>query len=272
VHTLAVALLGNTTDLASVTAAEASAGVTLCYVGGATREFLAFQTATLTGAAAYNLTNLARALRGSTDGPHASSAPFVRCDQAIVRIPFPAGFPVGTTVFFKFTSFNLYGGNEESLASVTAYPFTFQNIGGPAGGNTVDGIVHTVPVFDLVNDTLTLTNIPTAPTEIQSTVTGATRRFACLTNAKRARLVANIITAAAAGTAIKVSYSTNNGGSWLAIGTTLDVSVGTGGQPSAWFTVPTGMDGDVLLKFETTGGGGTASLELSALALQYSGV
>jgi hypothetical protein len=136
-HTLAVALLGaRDTTLTSVTSGEASAGVTLCYVGGATREFLAFQTATLTGAAAYNLTTLARALRGSTDGSHASGAPFVRCDETLVRIPFPAGFPAGTTVYFKFTSFNLFGSNEQSLAAVTAYPFTFQNIGGPAGGNT----------------------------------------------------------------------------------------------------------------------------------------
>jgi hypothetical protein len=117
--------------------------VTLCYVGGATREFLAFQTATLTGSAAYNLTNLARALRGSTDGPHASSAPFVRCDNGDRPDPVPAGVPGGTTVYFKFTSFNLYGGSEEDLRTVTAYPFTFQNIGGPAGGNTVDGIVRT---------------------------------------------------------------------------------------------------------------------------------
>jgi hypothetical protein len=93
-----------------------------------------------------------------------------------------------------------------------------------------------------------------------------------LTNASARDWSANILTAAAAGTAVRSRYSTNGGTSWNAIATTLDVSVGTGGQPSAWFAVPTGDASDVLLKVETTGGNGTTTLELSSLALQYSGV
>jgi hypothetical protein len=264
-HTLAVALLGaRDTTLTSVTSGEASAGVTLCYVGGATREFLAFQTATLTGAAAYNLTTLARALRGSTDGSHASGAPFVRCDETLVRIPFPAGFPAGTTVYFKFTSFNLFGSNEQSLAGVVAYPFTFQNIGGPAGGNTTDALVAQLPFFDAVDDVLSVPAVPAVATEIDSGM----RKRAYLAGIKSARIAAMVATAVA-GTALKLSYSTNNGASWVAIGTTCSVAA-TGAAQSLFFALPAAMAADVLLKLETTGGDGVSTLELSSAALQYS--
>lgn len=261
-NTLAVALLGKNTTLTSVTAAEVAAGVTLCYVGGATREFLAFQTATLTGAAAYNLTTLARALASSTDGSHANGDPFARCDQTLVRIPFPLGFPVGTTVYFKFTSFNLFGSNEENLADVVAYPFTFQNIGGPAGGNTTSTAVFEHTFFARTNGEELLLTIPTAPTEFDVRL----RYPLSFAGISSARLVAYVKTPAAFGTAIELIYSTDNGATWTPVATQLSLRQ-AGPVQSDWFDV-TRIPANVWISVRVRGGSGTETAALASLVLQ----
>jgi hypothetical protein len=257
-HTLAVALLGaRDTTLASVTSAEASAGVTLCYVGGATREFLAFQTATLTGAAAYNLTTLARALRGSTDGSHASGAPFVRCDETIVRIPFPPASRRDDGLLQVHLVQPLRRRTSRASPSVVAYPFTFQNIGGPAGGNTTDALVAQLPFFD--SSTTSSSVPPCRRSRRRSTAGSGSARTSPAS--KSARIVAMVATAVA-GTALKLSYSTNNGASWTR---SHDVQCrGDGRGASLWFALPAAMAADVLLKLETTGGDGATTLELSS--------
>jgi hypothetical protein len=147
--TLRVALLGENSQLASGTIEDAQNGVTLAFVDG---EFLSYETATLTGTAEYSLTTLNRGLYGSPAGVHGSSASFVRCDQAIARIPFPMG-KRGQTLSFKFTSFNKYGGGEEGLADVPAYTHTF--IGAtdaPLGPTLSDRIDPATGVVDVLFD------------------------------------------------------------------------------------------------------------------------
>ena len=112
-------------QLLSGSAADAAQLSTLCFVGGANPEFLAYQTATLTGALAYNLSGLIRGAYGTaTASAHANGDAFMRIDDAIARSgPLDLSY-IGKTVHVKCTSFNQYGGAEESLASVADTTYT----------------------------------------------------------------------------------------------------------------------------------------------------
>jgi hypothetical protein len=115
----------NSGQLVSASATDAAALSSLCYIGGSSPEYLAYQGATLTGSFAYTLAGLVRGQFG-TDGaaPHATNDPFVRVDEAIGRSgPLDLGL-IGRTITFKFTSFNLYGSAEQDLADVTGYTYT----------------------------------------------------------------------------------------------------------------------------------------------------
>lgn len=119
-NTLAVALAGTGGQMLSGTAADAELLNTLCYVDG---EYLSYVTATLTGANAYSLTNLMRAAYTTPSGLHASGAPFARIDEALPLVELDPAY-IGKQLWFKFTSFNIYGSAGTSLAGATAYPYT----------------------------------------------------------------------------------------------------------------------------------------------------
>ncbi len=121
----ALAVLLKKGTMLSGTAADASALNTLCWVGGASPEFFAYETATLTSALHYTLGGggIVRGAYGSAAAAHASGVPFVRIDDAVARSgPIDLGY-IGRTIHLKFTSFNIYGGGEEQLASVTDYTY-----------------------------------------------------------------------------------------------------------------------------------------------------
>lgn len=114
---------GMTGTLGSGSAADSTAYATLCYVGGASPEYLAYQNATLTGAGAYTLDGLTRAGFGTSTAAHAVNDPFVRVDSGIVKSgPLDLSM-IGKTLHIKLTSFNLYGGGEEALSGVTDYVY-----------------------------------------------------------------------------------------------------------------------------------------------------
>ncbi len=119
-HTLAVDLTESVGTLVSVSPTALAAADTACWVGG---EIVAFQTATLTAASKYNLTTLLRGAYGSTIADHPAGSPIVRLDQAVVSQPYSVS-QIGQTVYFKFLSFNLWGGGKQSLADVGAYNYT----------------------------------------------------------------------------------------------------------------------------------------------------
>lgn len=119
---LPVSVIGG--QLLSGSAGDASALTTLCYIGGANKEFLAYTTATLTGTNAYTLSGLIRgAYNSSAASAHGTGDPFVRINEAVARSGLIDLSYIGKTIYFKFTSFNVFGGGEESLASVTAYTY-----------------------------------------------------------------------------------------------------------------------------------------------------
>jgi hypothetical protein len=119
--TLAVDLAMSGGQLLSGTARDADQGNTLCYVDG---ELVAYETATLTGANAYDLgTYLRRGRFGTPIAAHAAGAAFARLDDGIFKLPYTAD-QIGQQIFVKLPAFNVYGGGLQSEASATAYPVT----------------------------------------------------------------------------------------------------------------------------------------------------
>ena len=108
--------------LNGATQADADNLNTLAMVGA---ELIAYETATLTGTEAYNLSYLRRNAYGTTNGAGitmAAGAPFVRIDAAIFRIPVDPS-SIGQTVYLKFLSLNSFGKTPRTLASETAYTY-----------------------------------------------------------------------------------------------------------------------------------------------------
>jgi hypothetical protein len=120
VNTLAVDLTESGGTLSGTTQDAAQAGATLSLVDN---ELMAYETATLTSTSNYNLTGLARSLSGTVGAAHSSGTPFYRIDGAVIQYNVPANF-IGKTIYFKFQSFNIFGGGLEDLSTVAFYSFT----------------------------------------------------------------------------------------------------------------------------------------------------
>jgi hypothetical protein len=108
--------------LNSGTRADADNLRTLFILGG---EIMSYQNATPLGENAFSLSYFRRGAYGSPNSAHAAGAPFAALDKAIFRMPFDPGLS-GQPVWFKFASFNLYGGGHQTLDQVTAYQGFFQ--------------------------------------------------------------------------------------------------------------------------------------------------
>jgi hypothetical protein len=139
-HTLTVDLTQSAGTLTGGSASDADNFRTLCYVDG---ELISFQAATLTSSFHYNLgTRLRRGVFGSPNVTHNIGSVFLRLDDGVFVWEADPTL-VGTTIFFKFTSFNRMGLMEQSLANATAYSFAFNGIFGnhdetPANNATID--------------------------------------------------------------------------------------------------------------------------------------
>jgi hypothetical protein len=139
--------------LAGTTMASAEQGVTLALVDN---ELLAYTTATLTGAHAYNLTGLARGLNGTTAAAHASGAAFARLGPAIVKYDLPPNY-VGKTLYLKFQSFNVFGNGAQNLATCAVYIYTPSGVSSasPIAGQLATGLpldLGFVTVSPIVSD------------------------------------------------------------------------------------------------------------------------
>ena len=113
----------NSGVITSGSAADAAAKTTLCFIGGTNKEYVAIQGASLTGTLAYTLSGLNRGLYSTAAAAHSAGDPFVRVDDNIARSGVLDLSFIGKTLYFKLTSFNIYGGAEQSLADVS--PFTY---------------------------------------------------------------------------------------------------------------------------------------------------
>ena len=128
--TLAVNLAESNGILSSTTAAGAQNAVTLSIVDD---ELIAYETATLTGANAYNLTTLERNLYGSAPAAHAIGAPFTRLDGTIFEYDLPDAY-VGQTLYLKFQSFNVFGGGAQDLLDLHGLHLYAQGVGNIRAG------------------------------------------------------------------------------------------------------------------------------------------
>lgn len=109
-------------ELISGTEQDAERGNTLLWLDG---ESLSYTTATLLENGNYRLDGLVRGQYGSLATAHDAGKQVVRCDDAIIKPSFLDG-DIGKTVYFKFTSFNIFSSNEQSLADVSVYAYTIK--------------------------------------------------------------------------------------------------------------------------------------------------
>ena len=107
-------------------------------------EILGSTSATLTGTSAYTLGGLSRKLYGQQGAAHAAGAPVLVLDASLFTWALPQGL-IGTRLWFKLASFNVFGTTQQDLSTCTAYPFTPVGSGvfGPvsqaiAGGTSLD--------------------------------------------------------------------------------------------------------------------------------------
>jgi hypothetical protein len=117
--TLSVSLLESGGTLSSGTLSDAQNAVTLAIVDN---ELLSYETATLTGPNAYNLTTLFRGLYGSQAVVHSSGARFARLDSAVFQYDLPSAW-IGTTLYVKLQSFNIFGAAVQDLSTCVAYTY-----------------------------------------------------------------------------------------------------------------------------------------------------
>lgn len=149
-NTLAITLAESGGALTSGSQSDALALNTVCRVG---TEYIAYMTATLTGSNTYDLTYLVRGAFGTEANIAAwpAATPFCRVDESLMKLPFTAD-RVGSTVYFKFASFNTYGGGQQSLADVPSYTYEIE---GTALASPLDDIENLRATF--VDDTSALT-------------------------------------------------------------------------------------------------------------------
>lgn len=126
-QTLAVDISAAGGQLLGGTHADAEAMVTACYVGG---EYISYADATLTGPGTYQLGYLVRGGYGSLNEAHPAGSQFVRLTDPLFKYSFPRDW-LGKTIRVKLTSYNVFGGAEQSLADVPAYAYTI--VGAPLG-------------------------------------------------------------------------------------------------------------------------------------------
>ena len=155
---LAVQLDGMGGQLAAASAADAAALNTLFYVGGANPEFMAYQGSTLTSANNYSLSGLIRGAYGSSEAAHSTSDPFVRLDDALAKSGSLDLSLAGSTIHFKFQSFNIWGGGLEDLATLTVYNYVISGL--QATGNPVPGLTVAAVPGSAVLTQLSWTAVP----------------------------------------------------------------------------------------------------------------
>jgi hypothetical protein len=138
---------GETVVVASVGGNTAANGTWVITVTGANTFTLNGSTgngAYTSGGTATVAARLRRGVFGSPIGTHNAGSVFLRLDNGVFVWEADPTL-VGTTIFFKFTSFNRMGLMEQSLANAAPHSFafngTFGNIGDPPANNaTVDSI------------------------------------------------------------------------------------------------------------------------------------
>lgn len=109
-------------ELVSGTAEDAERGNTVCWLDG---ECLSYTTAELLGNGNYKLSGLVRGQYHTTATSHEGGARFCRLDESLMRYRY-RDEDIGKKIFVKFTSLNIFGGQEQDLSEVTAFEYTIK--------------------------------------------------------------------------------------------------------------------------------------------------
>ena len=117
----AVNLVGNGGQIVAGSASDAANDSTSCVID---TEYVDYTTAALVTTNNYNLTLAVRGAHGTPPVAHSAAEKFIRVDGAIVYSDTLDLSFIGKTIYFKFLSFNIYGGAKTDLASATAYSYT----------------------------------------------------------------------------------------------------------------------------------------------------
>jgi Putative phage tail protein len=203
---LSVDLSESQGQLVSVSSNDAANLVTLCYVDG---ELLAYQTATLTAANKYALTNLYRGAYGSSITDHAAGSQFARLDNSIGHFSYPNSL-IGQTIYLKFPSMNIVGGGLQSLESVPAYSYTVSGRGQTAS-IIVSGSYNGRPPSDFLMQSYVFASPATLPaglTGSRGTATVAATATTTINIQKNGTTVGTMTFAASASTATFMMNST----------------------------------------------------------------
>ncbi len=105
--------------LDSVTKAQADKFLSLSVID---QELISFESAVLLSGYHYYAGYLRRGVYGTAITQHPANAPFAVLDDAAFNWQYTQSM-IGRTLYFKFTSFNQAGGQEENIANVTAFPY-----------------------------------------------------------------------------------------------------------------------------------------------------
>lgn len=106
--------------LLSGSALDAERANTLCWIDG---ECLSYTTATMLQNGNYELSGLVRGQYNTAAAAHGQGAKFARCDETLLKTPLKKE-DIGKKLWLKFTSYNIFGAQEQSLADVDAYEYT----------------------------------------------------------------------------------------------------------------------------------------------------
>lgn len=110
------------------TKADADAFNTLSNIGG---ELISYQNAVLSSLYKYNLSYLRRGIYDTYNSDHPINSRFFKVDKdRFFKYPANASI-IGKTYHVKFTSYNIYGAAEQSLADVVDYTHVVDNVNVP---------------------------------------------------------------------------------------------------------------------------------------------
>lgn len=115
-------------QLLNASQADANNYATLCYLGsGNNYELLSYQNSVLISTDFYALTYL---VRGGYDSPilsHIAGEQFARIDASIFQYQYTQN-RIGTNLYIKLPSFNVYGSGQQSLSEVDPFIFQLQGV------------------------------------------------------------------------------------------------------------------------------------------------
>jgi len=149
-NTLRVDMSMSEGSLPTVSNADMQSASSLLYLDG---EFLSYRDSTPTDTFVFDLTVLNRGLFRTFITEHQLGVPVCRIDTGVFRVPYTQD-RIGQTIYFKFLSFNKFGGGRQSLGDVGAYSYTVVGTAFTTTNTTVlDFLTSPTPLANVQNFT-----------------------------------------------------------------------------------------------------------------------